>query len=415
MLRINYGLVHTFTKLIFFTGIIVLFSCSEDNFNFDHDQGTPEEQTDMHEYLVESSNLGSVSATTIKLTAQLAGYPQFKSYFRYPIVLYKVVYHTHYMQEPILASGIISIPVGMPDSIPSMVIGNGLIFANEDAPSEFSLPDHFTGFEFVASAGYVAMIPDMIGFGVSKELLFPIHNYEYSAQTMIDFIHACDELIRDIGIPVSSKRFMTGYSQGGYIAMSALKMIEEENIQDIHISATAVGAGGYNLVSLLHYAVEQNSYSAPSHLIALFSSYNEIYGWNRPMTDFFQEPYAGRIPELLSGELDREQIDGQLAFSFDSLLNPAFLQDLKNNNEPELLQALKENSVDNWAPQSPLLIIHSVNDDRIPVSDSRDAYEKMVENGSERVELITIDTVGHINAGLSFIEMAINWFDSMLL
>lgn len=366
----------------------------------------------VNDYLVESKYRDEVSKSVISMTAQLAGYPQFSAYLQYSIKLFVITYRTTYKGEPIIASGIISFPITS-DSMPIMLVGNGLIFADEDAPSRFDLPNHFTGFEFIASVGYITLIPDMIGYGMSRDLLFPIQNYEHSANSMIDFLYACEEFIKEKNIPTSQKKFLTGYSQGGYIAMATLKKIEEHPELDINIDATAVGAGGFNLVNLLNYSLDKNYYSAPSHLALLLSSYNIVYDWNRPLSDFFQEPYASEIPYLIDGGYNREEIDQQLAYSFDSLLNPVFLHNLKNNSEERLMDALTENSVDNWVPTSTLRIIHSINDDRIPISDSEDMYNQMVSKGSDSVTFTKIETVGHIESGLAFIEIALQWFNTM--
>jgi pimeloyl-ACP methyl ester carboxylesterase len=391
---------------------IFLFACSKEDDLIIPPDDTIYPETD-DGYLVKGTSLGNVSLATIKFTAQLAGYPQFNAYMKYSIRLYKIVYRTTYKGQPVLASGVISYPTGISDSIPTMIVGNGMIFADEDAPSEFDLPDNFTGFEFIASLGYFTLIPDMIGYGVSREIIFPIHNYEHSANTMIDFIYASEEFIKVKKLAVNHKKFLTGYSQGGYIALATLKKLEEEPVPGITIDATAVGAGGFNLVNLLNNAITNNTYSAPSHLILLLSSYNAIYDWHRPLTDFFQEPYAGKIPVLLNGKFNREEIDQQLAYSFDSLMNPVFLYNLKNNNEPDLVNALQENCVDNWAPKSRLRIIHSINDDRIPLSDSQETYNKMVSNGSESVTFTVIETSGHVNSGIAFIEIILQWFNDI--
>ena len=317
-------------------------------------------------YLADTSNLGVVSASFIKLTANLAGHSEFNDYMKYPVVLYKIVYHTTFKGEPVLASGLISYPYSARDSIPQMLVGNGLVFADDEAPSEFKLPDHYTGFEFIGSMGYFTMIPDMLGFGVSKDLLFPIHNYYYSARTMIDFYHACEEFIRHKQLAVQEQTYLSGYSQGAYIATAALKMIEESKAEGIHIEAAAVGAGGFDLVSLLNLAIANNLYSAPSHLALLLSSYNIMYDWNRPLSDFFKEQYAAEIPGLLNGSYTREEIDTHLPAHLDSLLNPQFLSDLKENKETALTAALAENSVYDWAPQTTLRILHSIHDERIP-------------------------------------------------
>ena len=49
-----------------------------------------------------------------------------------------------------------------------------------------------------------------------------------------------------------------------------------------------------------------------------------------------------------------------------------------------------------------LRIIHSINDERIPFSDSEEMYNTMRANGSFSVSLIPIDSEGHFNSGFAF-------------
>ena len=392
--------------IVYLLSFVLLLSCGKDEKEI-----IPPPSGNTWDYLLDTVSLGGVPLSLIKTTINRSGYTQFNKYLQHSIRLYKVTYRTTYKDEPVIASGVIAYPPYETDSIPTVIVGNGLVFADEDAPSSFDLPDNFTGFEFIASLGYYTLIPDMIGFGASKDLVFPIHNYEHSARTMIDFIHAGEEFRASKKLCVSNKKLLTGYSQGAYIALSALKMIEEDTALGIKIDATAVGAGGFNLVSLLDHVLAQNTYSAPSHLTLLFSSYNIIYDWNRPLTDFFQEPFAGEIPDLLSGQFNREEIDAHLAYSLDSLLNKEFLDDLKNHDDTEFLKALEANSIHDWAPKTPLRVIHSLNDDRIPMSDSEEMVKTMIANGAQYVRFTPITTEGHINSGLEFVELAFNWFN----
>lgn len=361
-------------------------------------------------YLTDAESIGSVQAATIRSTASIAGYSQFAEYLDYSINVYKITYRTTFRGEQILASGIISLPFGKSAPSDVVIVGNGLIVADRDAPSSFKLPDNFTGFEFIASVGYVTVIADMIGFGVSSDFVYPIHNSEYSATTIIDFVYACREFFKIESVKLTGRDFMMGYSQGGYAAMATLKKIEEDGINDIDIEAAAIGAGGYDLVGLMNYALDRNTYPSPAHLAMLFSSYNEIYGWNRQLTDFFRDPYAGRIPELLNGEYDRQQVDDQLTPDFEFLFNESFLQGLRDSTDLQVYSALAENSVYDWTPTIPITIIHSINDEKIPFEDSQRTYDTMIENGSNSVVLIPTETEGHINAAMDFMEVVIDLF-----
>lgn len=413
--RMNYARRQSLVIKIFLMGIAVicLFACGggggSDSTNNKVLPITP------GGYLVEGVSLGEVSASTLKLAAESAGYSQFSNYMKYTIKLYKIKYNTTYKGQPVVASGLISYPKGLSDSIPTMIVGNYQSYADKDTPSAFDFPNNFTFFAAIASAGYLTLIPDMLGFGETKDKVFPMRNYEHTANAMIDFIYASEEFVEAIKLGVNGKKFLTGYSEGGYIAMATLKMIEERPASGISIDKTAVGAGGYNLVNILKKEIINDTYDFPSDIAMLLYSYNSMYNWNRPLSDFFNKPYDSRIPILFSGEYNRQEINQQLTNTLANFLNNDFLTNLRDGSDPEpvLMNALSNNSVDNWTPKSLLSIIHGRNDEIIPFSDSEETYNKMRANGSTSVTLTPIDTGGHVDSGIKFIEIAVLWFNSL--
>ncbi len=83
------------------------------------------------------------------------------------------------------------------------------------------------------------------------------------------------------------------------------------------------------------------TYAEPSFLAFVLQSYNTTYDWKRPYTDFFQKPYAGRIPILLNGTKSQSEINAGLTSSTAALFNPTFLASLQNSTaEPILKQAI---------------------------------------------------------------------------
>jgi len=405
-------------KKIFLMTILVifLFACSQggDSPSTSGDSTTPQNPEG---YLVKATSLAEISTSSLILAAQNAGFPAAVGQFmKYPIKVFKITYRTTYKGKPILASGLISCPTGVSDALPTLIVANIQSYTDIDAPSEFSLPNHFTPLAAFASAGYFTIIPDMIGYGVSKNTIFPMQNYEHSAIAMIDFIKACDEFFKANKMKVNNKKFLAGYSEGGYTALASLKMIEEKPVSDIKIEATAVGAGGYNLVGLLDKIVlhGDGTYSAPSHIVSLLYSYNVMYDWNRPLTDFFQEPYAGRIPGLLDGTHNREEIDSQLTTDLNRLLNPDFLSALKGHGEEELMNALIENSIDDWTPKGNLMLFHNRYDEKVPFGDTLETYQKMISRGAQNVVLRdTSQFESHVDSGVAFVVIVSLWFESM--
>ncbi|MCK7509089.1 MAG: hypothetical protein MZV70_37020 [Desulfobacterales bacterium] len=121
--RMNYVKHQSLVIKIFLLGIAVifLFACGGGGSDSTNTKVLP---ITPGGYLVEGVSLGKVSVSTIKLAAESAGYSQFSKYMKYTIKLYKIKYNTTYKGQPIVASGLISYPTGLSDSMPTMIVGN---------------------------------------------------------------------------------------------------------------------------------------------------------------------------------------------------------------------------------------------------------------------------------------------------
>jgi pimeloyl-ACP methyl ester carboxylesterase len=371
--------------------------------------------------LIEAQPLTNLSAFLMRFIGKDAGLARFSSLIKYDVGFVRVRYRTTYKGKRIIASGLLSYPLNSPPGYPLMVVQNGMIFGNREAPSAFSLSytdpekSRFIGYEFLATAGYLVIFPDWIGFGESSEILFPMYHYESSATASIDMMKAAYEWMESRKIPAGDKLFIAGYSMGGYTANCLLHEIETRRPfgSAKAVAATALGAGGYDLVSALGTSFTGRSTALPPQVAMLLASYNETNSWNRPLTDFFQEPHASAIPRLLKGRFDTEAIGARLPADLSSLLNPNFIDDVLDGREPRFIKALAANSIHDWSPTSPVRLYHSRTDERIPFSDSRKAYRNMIKGGSKQVELIELPGEDHYNSVFGFMELVIPWFESL--
>ena len=371
--------------------------------------------------LIEAEPLINLSAALMRTIAKDAGLSRFSSLIQYDVGFVRVRYRTSYQGKRITASGLLSYPLSSPPGYPLMVVQNGMIFGDREAPSAFSLSfsqpekSRFIGYEFLATAGYLVIFPDWIGFGESSEILFPMYHYESSATASIDMMKAAFEWMHSRKIPAGDKLFIAGYSMGGYTANCLLHEIETKRPfgPGKPVTATALGAGGYDLVSVLGTSITGRSTARPAQVAMLLASYNETNSWNRPLTDFFRKPHASAIPKLLDGRFDTEAVGSRLPANLSSLLNPAFVDDVLHGREPRFVKALAANSIHDWSPASPVRLYHSRNDERIPFSDSRKAYRNMIKGGSRQVELIELPGDDHYNSVFGFMELVIPWFESL--
>src|SRR5690606_9424254 len=131
-----------------------------------------------------------ISLEELTTFAGLAGQQSVVSMVKHGVDTYRLVYKTSFGDASIDASGIVYVPRDIQVAAPLMSLQHGTTFHKDRAPSAAG---DFTGMEYFAAAGYIALMPDYIGYGSSAELFHPYYDEPTSANTVIDFIKAAKE------------------------------------------------------------------------------------------------------------------------------------------------------------------------------------------------------------------------------
>jgi pimeloyl-ACP methyl ester carboxylesterase len=361
---------------------------------------------------VSATSLGTYPKATLQAFALAAGLSNYSASVKYDVEFFKIVYKTTYRGNQIAVSGLLGIPKNVA-SIPSLLSSqHATMFKATDAPSNF--PATFTGFELFAAGGFVTVIPDFIGYGVSQNIPHPYYDQQYSGLAVIDMIKAAKYYLSKRNIAITNRLFLIGYSEGGYVTMAAQKEIETNPANNLTLTAAAEGAGGYDLNGMLSAIANTSSYSAPSYLALLLNGYNKTYDWNRPYTDFFQQPYADRIPALLNGAKNRSEVDAQLNNSLTELFNPSFYANLKNaTGETALKQKLDANSFHDWVPKSPTRLFHGTADQAVFYQTSVNTFNRFKAAGATNVEFFTIENGTHEKSVQPMIANVLPWIQSL--
>jgi alpha-beta hydrolase superfamily lysophospholipase len=379
----------------------LLFSCRDDS---------PKQEED-HVYFVSITPVNELSLATLKIFAGALGYPELANRMKYGVRTYKFVYRTTLRGEPINASGLFYLPMNMPGAAPIISVQHGTTFIKDDAPS---VAGEYTGVELFASAGYIALMPDFIGYGESSDIFHPYYDKEQSALAVIDMIHAAKEYLTQQEIAFSDKLFLTGYSEGGYVTLAAAKTIETGNDTDLNVTAVAAGAGGYDLTGMLSDVTVNNYYSYPAYLAFILMAYNDTYQWNKPLDYFFNQSYADTLAKYMNGQYSGSFINARLTTVADQLLNTEFFERLKTaEGEPELRQALEDNSVSGWNTQIPTKLFHGTSDEVIPYHNSEITLENFIAAGSSDVTLTPIPDGTHGSTFLPMLEVIVPWFEGL--
>jgi hypothetical protein len=363
--------------LLVATLAVLAAACKDDN----NDPVPPPEDPRV---LVDATLVYTISAAQVQLVAQLTGFDIDFSKFVYDVDIYKVTYHTEYKGDDIVASGLVSLPKSTTVMAPVLSYQHGTITRDTDAPSNFSTtePEALVAGAF-SSSGFVTVIPDYVGFGSTATTLHPYFVEDEIAGSVIDMVKAAVELADDKKVMLSQKLFLAGYSEGGYATMATHKAIEADGIGDLDLVASFPGAGAYDLRDMQQRLLTADTYASPFYLGYITLAYQKSYGFNTILTDFFQEPYATRMPGLFDNQKSADEINSQLTTNMTDLLQADLRSGfLTNSRYKYILDAFTENSLTDWKPTKLMFMYHGTTDTTVPFSNSQHTYDALIANGA---------------------------------
>jgi pimeloyl-ACP methyl ester carboxylesterase len=234
------------------------------------------------------------------------------------IVFYHIQYETvGGANEATAASAVLMIPAGLgancTGSRPIVLYAHGTTtdraynMANLQNAETISLAALF------ASQGYIVVAPNYAGYDTST---LPYHPYLIADQQSKDMIDALTAA--RTALPLASlttvkdngQLFITGYSQGGYVAMATHRAMQAAGM---NVSASAPMSGPYALaafVDAVFYGQVNGGATVSSTL--LLGAYQTVYGnIYANATDVFEPQYADGIQTLLPSTTPRSQLYAQ--------------------------------------------------------------------------------------------------------
>ena len=397
--------------------------------------------------LVNATVIDDINASTMLAVIQNAIDANTTNAFAYKAV--KITYNTIGQNgEAIVASGLLTIPTPTPQyeayreatgqskfSVSMICENHGTIFLNSEAPSvkEVSngLPDYSTAVLMTGLAGFAAINPDFIGFGDSNTSVHPYILKNASAQASADMIKASMKYMEENGVILNHQLYITGYSEGGYIAMALAQKAESE-LSNVNIMGVAPMAGPYNVEDLAN--IELNATRTmhyPAFLADLAYSYAHYYSdfdlnttAVAPAANFalaFDGTHDTVPIHVILGLANGTTDYGFYTHTADELFKATFISDYTNNLNSVARNRFIENNLDNWTPKSKMNLIQCIDDDIIPFSEANNTYNKFKTNGAD-VTLTGIPTVllkqqqdalhpfVHANCGPEAYGAAVQWF-----
>jgi len=227
-----------------------------------------------------------------------------------------------------------------------------------------------------AAQGFIVVAPNYLGYDKSSLQYHPYLDAETQAADMIDGLRAAKKhLAAESAVKPSAKLVITGYSQGGHVAMATHKVIERDYASEFTVSASGPMSGPYNLVGFGDIVTSpqgQVNAGATIFVPMLLTAYQNKYGnmYSKP-SDAYQSPYDTTAPtlfptdtpvsELLANNMLPQDPTFTKLFGVGGLLTDSFRAGYATSNYRTALKANTLTGVDQltgetigWKPAHPI-------------------------------------------------------------
>lgn len=429
---------------IFLSSLLVLFSACSD---IDNTDGNVVESGE--EQFVSAEVIDDINDSVMLMYVRGGIDANATNAFGYKAV--KITYKTKDQNDAdVNASGLLVIPtvsdaysaylasLGKSFSVSMICENHGSIFTEAEAPTNVELSDGAPNYDIATLmtgfAGFAAIIPDYIGYGVSDAQNHPYMLKKASARASLDMIKASMKYMSDTGVILNYQLYISGYSQGGYTAMALAEEVES-SFSTVDLKAIAPMSGPYDLVGLGNIEINASRVMVyPAFLAYLADAYAQAYD-DLNLSTLVVENNTTLFHSLFDGSKSGIEIQVALGltdnygfgtYTADALFKSSFITDYQNNLNNTFKEKLRENITYDWTPKTRMNLIHCIEDEIIPFSMSQTAYDKFIENGvsSENLTLTPLptsiisaptpsDPFVHSRCGATAYGAAVKWFDDI--
>jgi dienelactone hydrolase len=174
-----------------------------------------------------------------------------------------------------------------------------------------------------AASGYIVVAPNYVGYDISTLGYHPYLDAVQQSDDLIDALKAARSALPASAAPNTTdggKLFLTGYSQGGYVAMATHRAMQAAGMA---VTAAAPLSGPYTLSAFADAIFEgEVNLSATENFALLVTSYQHAYGnvYAAP-TDVFNAAYAADITTLLPSATPMSQLEAAGKIPADQLFS----------------------------------------------------------------------------------------------
>jgi Prolyl oligopeptidase family len=269
--------------------------------------------------VIGSSVLGQATAAEIDASTGASGVQALTGLSKCSVDLRYLVYRTHDPQgQPATASEGVFVPSGADPACtgnrPVLLYAHGTNTAKSFNMADVSRnagntafnnaagPEASLALAFYAAQGFIVVMPNYLGYENSSLDYHPYLNAEAQAVDMVDGLRAAKALLAtDSPVKPSGKLFISGYSEGGHVAMATHKIIERDYGSEFTVTASAPMSGPYNLVGFGDVVAGPGPVNLGATIFVplLMTSYQKSYGeiYAKP-SEVYQAPFDATAEAL---------------------------------------------------------------------------------------------------------------------
>lgn len=341
---------------------------------------------------------------------------------------YKINYRSQNAQNnSVILSGLLAVPKNKaPNGL--VIFNHGTTTDRELSPSKFKGAANASETELAilafASGGYAVAMPDYFGLGDDKNF-HPYPLGEINSRSAIDLIQPARRIAALNGVALGSRLFITGYSEGGAVAMWTVRELEKKDAAEYEMTAAAPLSGPYDLSGttrewLLQSPTTQEEFVTRLYLLSyIVQSFHKNDGVK--LTDYFKPSMALTVSQAYKTNRSDETIIKRLAVaavlmrsknSIENVLTDRFIKAMQNSDTSDpVIKGLKENDVYDWSPRTPLLLVNLEGDKIVDPGNTEKAFQTMRRRGMITRFIIKDKNLNHITAVAPALVEARRFFD----
>ena len=269
--------------------------------------------------------------------------------------------------------------------------------------SDIEAPSNMLSMESLfAMKGYAVIMPDYVGYGLSRDKVHPYLHWRSAAKTAVDLLNCMPELLEYYGYSYPIDVVVTGYSQGGAVALGVTRMLEELDSMWI-VRKLYAGAGPYDPAGTYLYSMERNEMGIPAAIPLIVMGLSDAYDLEFELEDFFLEPLLSNYDEWV---LSKEYTVGDINYLMGSTVMTELMTEEALDMDSPLADMLYEvllwNSNVGYDLRSPAYFLHSIDDEVVPILNTINLQEQMPDENGKTYDY---DHYGsHMEASVPFMQ-----------